>query len=136
MQKYFLFSARTIPINNEFYIIFSAFIQKVQRISPQIRYIFFLILRVSIENLLYFCSIKRVSVSKTKQDIANRTVAKSLPKNQPIGRNAFLQRVIAFLSKVTIIISIIPPNHLYLSLKAMYSLRFYAIRGMIVKKIE
>ncbi|SUB84884.1 Uncharacterised protein [Prevotella disiens] len=44
MQKYFLFSARTIPINNEFYIIFSAFIQKVQRISPQIGIYFFLFL--------------------------------------------------------------------------------------------
>ena len=49
----------------------------------------------------YLCSHKEFFASKTKQNIAKGTVAKSLPENQPIARNALLQRVVAFLSKVT-----------------------------------
>lgn len=44
---------------------------------------------------------KSKPLSKTRQSIANRTVSKSLPEHQPIVRNTLLQRVVAFLSKVT-----------------------------------
>ena len=47
---------------------------------------------------------KSKPLSKTRQSIANRTVSKSLPEHQPIVRNTLLQRVVAFLSKVTEII--------------------------------
>lgn len=46
---------------------------------------------------------KSKPLSKTRQSIANRTVSKSLPEHQPIVRNTLLQRVVAFLSKVTTI---------------------------------
>ena len=46
---------------------------------------------------------KSKPLSKTRQSIANRTDSKSLPEHQPIVRNTLLQRVVAFLSKVTII---------------------------------
>lgn len=48
---------------------------------------------------------KSKPLSKTRQSIANRTVSKSLPEHQPIVRNTLLQRVVAFLSKVTEIFS-------------------------------
>ena len=50
---------------------------------------------------------KSKPLSKTRQSIANRTVSKSLPEHQPIVRNTLLQRVVAFLSKVTEIIGIL-----------------------------
>ncbi|MBR8708167.1 hypothetical protein [Bacteroides pyogenes] len=53
-----------------------------------------------LEIIITFVGDKEFFAGKTKQYIANGTVAKSLPENQPIARNALVQRVIAFLSKV------------------------------------
>lgn len=56
---------------------------------------------------------KSKPLSKTRQSIANRTVSKSLPEHQPIVRNTLLQRVVAFLSKVTKKSFAIPLSYCY-----------------------
>lgn len=61
---------------------------------------------------------KSKPLSKTRQSIANRTVSKSLPEHQPIVRNTLLQRVVAFLSKVT--------KRYWIAKQNIYLLTFYA----------
>lgn len=61
---------------------------------------------------------KSKPLSKTRQSIANRTVSKSLPEHQPIVRNTLLQRVVAFLSKVT--------ERYWIAKQNIYLLTFYA----------
>lgn len=58
--------------------------------------------------IIAFVGDKEFFASKTKQYIANGTVAKSLPENQPIAQNTLVQRIATFLSKLTEIQNCIP----------------------------